>query len=315
MVRILCIGACLADIVAKLPSAAAGAGFVRLREGSKLEVDGISIHPGGSACNSAATMSRIGAKATLLSAVGDDDFGKMLREYLKREGVDYSAVAKGGKATGTSIVLLANGEKTILKSHGAFEETGPAALSKKLVDSNDVLFVTSLNSVANYALFEKAVKAFAAADKPVVFAPSITMIRRHGHKLKHLAGIDLCVMNDEEAEALTGKKDLMGMLSALPGRVKVVTYGRRGAIARDGDGQVYTITPPAVKIADMTGAGDSFSGALAAAYYSGASLPDALRTAAAAACLQVTAIGANFDFTRRQVLAFREERVPQVKRS
>jgi ribokinase len=73
----------------------------------------------------------------------------------------------------------------------------------------------------------------------------------------------------------------------------VVTLGREGALAIDRpDGPIERYPGIAVQAVDATGAGDAFSGILAAELARGAELPEAIRYAIAGAALSVTVAGA-----------------------
>jgi ribokinase len=96
--------------------------------------------------------------------------------------------------------------------------------------------------------------------------------------------------NEAEARTLTGERDAetaARVLERRTGAPAVVTLGARGALV---GGEV--IAPPPVRPADTTGAGDTFSGALAAELARGADIRAAARFATAAAALSTQAAGA-----------------------
>ena len=71
----------------------------------------------------------------------------------------------------------------------------------------------------------------------------------------------------------------------------VVTLGEDGALAADADG-VRHIPGVSADVVDTTGAGDTFTGYLAAALAAGADLDDAVARAVVAGALAVESLGA-----------------------
>jgi 1-phosphofructokinase len=74
-------------------------------------------------------------------------------------------------------------------------------------------------------------------------------------------------------------------------RSVVVSRGPEPVIADIGDGELVEVVPPRLEELNPRGAGDTMTGALAAALAGGESLADALRLAGAAGALNVTRRG------------------------
>ncbi|MBF0530512.1 MAG: carbohydrate kinase, partial [Deltaproteobacteria bacterium] len=55
---------------------------------SKCQLDGLTIQGGGPAATAAVTISRLGLMSALIAAIGDDWFGRLIKEGLIQEGVD-----------------------------------------------------------------------------------------------------------------------------------------------------------------------------------------------------------------------------------
>jgi ribokinase len=110
-----------------------------------------------------------------------------------------------------------------------------------------------------------------------------------------LEALDVLVVNEIEAatscEAVGEPADMARALAERHGLTCVVTLGAQGAIAVD-RGLAWRTGALAVEPMDTTGAGDAFSGVLAAELDRATSLPDALRRASIAAGLACTRVGA-----------------------
>jgi sugar/nucleoside kinase (ribokinase family) len=104
------------------------------------------------------------------------------------------------------------------------------------------------------------------------------------------------VPNAAELLALTGADDLAGAAreAAHWGAQLVVTRGAAGALVVGQDGSVTEVSDGVkqVRVRDLTGAGDSFAGAMMAALISGATIVDAAAAGNAAGSLAVSRLGA-----------------------
>jgi len=122
-----------------------------------------------------------------------------------------------------------------------------------------------------------------------------------------LDAVDVLIVNEGELAAIAGPVPVPSMHDALA-RVGVpcviVTLGDRGSCVRTPEG-VFTQAAFPVAAIDTTAAGDTFCGAFVAALSEGATLPEAVRVASAAAAIACTRLGAQPSIpTRDDVLAF-----------
>jgi ribokinase len=111
--------------------------------------------------------------------------------------------------------------------------------------------------------------------------------------------------NEGEACALAGKDSVEAAALELARRTRapvVVTLGQRGALLAL-DGSLESLAAPRVDVEDTTGAGDVFTGALAAELAHGIELRAAVRYALAAASLSVTVAGARGGSPTRESVA------------
>ena len=76
--------------------------------------------PGGSGANVAVWLARLGQRATFIGRVGDDMFGRWLRDDLVAEGVEAALVVDSARRTGVIQVLVEpDGERTMVPDRGA----------------------------------------------------------------------------------------------------------------------------------------------------------------------------------------------------
>lgn len=277
---------------------------------SKSELEGLELHPGGSGANSAVMIRALGSSALLLSAVGNDPLGKMVLADLKKAGVSTAALKIFRDApTGVGIdIVSGKGEKSILVFRGANGNLGSSDVLESTVKGSGCIFIASLVSEKNYGLFERLLILARRHKKPVVFAPSITMLHSWMPRLRKLRPrFDVAIMNYEEGRYYAGKADVKEILASLPGKVSVLMKDVDGAYAVENGGhkkRFYHIQAVPVKVSDTMGAGDAFSGAFASSYYSSGSVSHALKIADAVAALKLTHKGAHFLLKRATLDAF-----------
>jgi len=321
MTKFLVVGNALVDVVACIHSpttieidSKTVEKILCINFASKTELEDLRVKFGGSAANTAVTLCALGSQTELATAVGNDDFGRMVLQDLGKAKVGTKYCEKlPGKRTGMSVVLLAGGEKSVLTFHGAFSSLSPKHLNKQAIEQADVIIFTSLSSPENFQYFLKAVGLCRKLGKKMVFAPSITMLRARADEFRKFhEHFDVVIMNREEAALYTGKTDAQTALRALPGKVRVITDGANGAFLHFG-GESFHINTAARKVVDSTGAGDAFTGAFCQQYYSHGDAKRALATASAVAALKLSTLGAHFKNTTADVEKFKKKNAATLK--
>jgi ribokinase len=264
------------------------------RPGETVLGNHFAMVPGGKGANQAIAAARAGADCAFLGAIGSDAFGVTLKARLSVSGVDttHLRVVYGG--SGVAVIMVDGaGENAIVATpgaNGAFTGLGEAELAA--IEVADVL-VGQLE-IPLGTVTEAAAAARAAGTRVVLnAAPALPLPE------ELLGLVDLLVVNEMEAEALTGRgRDEPGALLALVPRA-VLTLGAAGAWYGDRDGTAELIAPPAVRSVDSTAAGDAFTGALAVAWGEGRPLLDAVRWACAAGAACVRRLGASSSLPQR----------------
>ncbi|MDP3995820.1 MAG: carbohydrate kinase family protein, partial [bacterium] len=126
-----------------------------------------------------------------------------------------------------------------------------------------------------------------------------------------LAKVDILILNQEEASLLTKipylqEKKIFEKLDKLVHGICIMTKGSKGVVVSDGK---YFYRAPAIKIklADSTGAGDSFNSGFLSGYLQTGNISHAIQLGVAnsASCLR--------EFGAKQGLLRRGQRWPKVK--
>jgi ribokinase len=255
--------------------------------------DAFDAGPGGKGSNQAIQVARAGGQARLLTAIGDDGFGQDALALWAAEGVDATQVLRSDDLqTGAAMILLeTTGENRIIVFPGANERLDAAAVNA--LDLSDVAVVlTQLEIPADVA--GAAMRAGRAAGRTTILNPA--PVRPLPDDV--LAATDILTPNETEARVLTGRDpgddvDELTLCAELRERgvgTVVMTLGARGALIA-GTGEPIRVPAPQVDVVDTTGAGDAFTGTLAATLAGGGTLQDAVARAAVAGALACTKLG------------------------
>ena len=232
---------------------------------------------GGKGGNQAVAAARMGARVAMAGRVGRDRFGAQILAALDAAGVDRGQVAEVDGASGMSVAIVdAAGDYGAVIVSGVNREIGAVDVPAGV---RVVLLQNEVPEAVNLAVAAKA------GDARVVLnaAPA----REVAAGL--MARVDVLVVNRGEAAALAGTTDpeaAAARLRALGPATVIVTLGGEGLVAASDEG-VTRMAAPGVTVVSTHGAGDAFTGALAARLAQGGDLPEALRFAQGAAALTV----------------------------
>ncbi len=249
---------------------------------------------GGKGGNQAVAVARAGVASRMFGAVGDDDFGRFLRDRLRAGRVADDHVATvPGTGSGMSVAIMdAGGDYAATIVPGANLAIDPRGLAEDalwdgvglLVLQNEV--AEALNLAAAGQARARGVRtllnAAPARDLPAGLVPLI----------------DILVVNAVEAEMmgtarigdLAAAAEAARQLAARFGTV-IVTAGSLGLAAVGPGGERLSLPAEPVTVVSSHGAGDAFIGALSARLVTGDGLSAACRAASHAAALHVSGRG------------------------
>ena len=260
-----------------------------VRPGETLASSHYAIFAGGKGFNQSIALARAGAVTRHAGKIGRD--AVWLLQRLKDEGVDVTHVEVADTATGHAIIqVVPSGENAIVLHGGANLTIHEADFIRALsaCQSGDhLLLQNEISCVAS------AIRLGKAHGLKVVFnpAPMSPAVRDYPLDL-----VDIFILNETEAEELTGKTTVEDiryvMRKRFPHSAVVLTLGGKGAVYFVGD--TWHRQPAAVvKAVDTTAAGDTFTGYFLAELMRSADPARALELGCRAAALCVTRAGAS----------------------
>lgn len=260
---------------------------------------------GGDVSNFAIAAARQGARAGLVSALGDDPYGRLLRALWAAEGVDHRFVATDAAAF-TAVYFVTHDAQGhhfhFFRAGSAASRLGPAALPLDAIGRCRLLHLSGISLGISTAACDAgfaAIAAARAAGVPVSFDSNLRLklwplARARAVMAEALRQADLCLPSLDDISALTGLADpdaIVDHCLRQGARVVALKLGAQGALVADAT-QRHRIAPHPCRALDATGAGDTFGGAFAARWLAGDDLLAAGRYAAVAAALSTEGYGA-----------------------
>lgn len=258
---------------------------------------------GGKGANQAVAAARCGGQVSFIANIGHDDMGDAAMRRLRAEGMDLRGVVRSTQSpSGVALILVdGKGENLISVARSSNNE-----LSARHIDAAEPMIRSARCLVAQLevplAAVRRAVDLAWRAGVPVLLNPAPA--RKLPRAL--LRKVTWITPNETELACLTGVRSARtsaivdGAAQLLQAGVQhvLVTCGARGVCWCRKEGACW-IPAPRVKPVDTVGAGDCFTGALAAALAQGEPLERALPLAVTAASISVTRPGAQPSMPRR----------------
>ncbi len=247
---------------------------------------------------------RFGQPAAMVGCVGDDDFGRVNLNRLRRDGVDVSGIRIDPEAvTGSAFVRYRpDGSRAFVYNikQSASGRIALDAASRAVLARSDHLHVmgTALFSPQIVAIVLEAAEAIKARGGTISFDPNLRpeMLRLPG--LREACEVlfrrcDLYLPSGEELTLFTRAQDEReAVAEILAGGVRAVIHkkGAEGAAYFDAGS---SLTQPGFAVAevDPTGAGDCFGATFVSCWLRGLPPAEGLAFAAAAGALAVTRQG------------------------
>jgi ribokinase len=283
MGHVVVVGSINVDIVATVP---------HLPEpGETVLAESLARHGGGKGANAAVAAARAGATVTMVGAVGTDADGEAQVDALAAEGIAVGAVVRADEPTGTALIAVDDaGANQIVVVPGANATLVPGAVAEAVLASGAGAGDALLLSL-EVPLAAVVAAADAARQRGMTVVLNPAPVRDLPDEL--LAGT-VCTPNRGELARLGGTADPAAAATRLLARGAsgvAVTLGEAGAAVWDTSGHSAFAALHVVAV-DTTGAGDCFSGVLAAGLAAGLPLRVAVARANAAAGLSVAVAGA-----------------------
>lgn len=307
---VLCIGSAVLDITAR---------NIDKEEvwQEKQRIESIHFTIGGDAANQSIRMADAGLESSILSAIGADQNGTMIRSALQERGVNTDLLlTKEEYPTGTALLLLTKqGERTIFSVRGAYCE----------LDRNDVelLDLSKYEALSIAGLFTEprleadgglAALLTKAREQQILTFADLASDKLH----QGIAGIqpflpllDFFLPSLSDVRLMTGleaPEDNARRLRELGSRCVILKCGSRGCYISSDEFEGW-VRAAQVSPVDTTGAGDCMVALFISEILRGANIEESCRFACAGATMSTLYKGASAKKLKRDaILAWMEER-------
>ena len=259
-----------------------------------LKVERVEERPGGAA-NVARNIASLGAQATLLSVVGDDEAGACLEKLLKQHS-NLNALLHRDSSISTIIKLRAIARHQQLLRIDFEKPPSYEVLHAKLADFHAKLPLADVVILSDYgkgglAHIAEMIRSARAAGKPVLVDPK-------GDDYARYSGATLLTPNRSEFREVAGSWKSEAELSAKAEKLRTELQLDALLVTRSEDGmslfranQVLHEPTQSREVFDVSGAGDTVIATLAVMLASGADMPAAMHIANRAAGIVVGKLG------------------------
>ncbi|HWI83445.1 D-glycero-beta-D-manno-heptose-7-phosphate kinase [Ramlibacter sp.] len=233
----------------------------------------------GAAANVAYNVATLGARATFLGVVGDDEPGRRLEHLLRDTGIAVHLKRDPGLRTTVKLRVIGRHQQ-LLRMDFENEPDHDALASQtqafaELAPEHDAVLFSDYGK-GGLAHIPAMIEAARGRNKPVLIDPK-------GSDYERYAGATVITPNRGELQQVVGGWRDDGELQRKAQRLReslrldalLVTLGEDGMTLFDAKGQVH-VQAQAREVFDVTGAGDTVIATLASLVAAGMSLRDAM---------------------------------------
>lgn len=231
---------------------------------------------GGAPLNLLATASKFGMSTVFIGKVGNDVFGRQLKETVNSCGIDGAGLITDRKHNTTLAIVKLDeaGDRdfSFYRRHGADIFISPEEINEALIRSSRIFHFGSLSLTDEPArsATEKALRIAKESGCIISYDPNYRAPLWDDEKTasqmikKHLDKVDIMKISRDELEMIKlSEKELIDMgITAL-----IVSDGKKGADIYTKEGSAHIGARPSSTI-DTTGAGDILFGSFLAAFSS-----------------------------------------------
>ena len=247
---------------------------------------------GGKGANQAIATRLAGADVNFIGCVGDDSEGILYKNHLENHKISSSSIITSDQEpTGSAFISVdEGGENSIVVNPGANHALTPEHLDKhiNLFKKSEIML---LQLEVPMETITHACHLARANDLSVLINPSPWNPAFNTEDFP----CDVLILNEIEAAQISGTLNMTKSLESFRPfdlNMIIITQGSEPTLFMSGSGQIMKSRPPSVKVKDTVGAGDAFTGALAASLLEGRTVPQSIHFANTAGSISVTKAGA-----------------------
>lgn len=268
--------------------------------GETVLADSYQLSPGGKGANQALAAQLAGAATEFIGAVGNDSHAAIALGQLEDAGVKLDRVARTEQPTGVAIIQVDSAaENSIAVVSGANSTVTAQAVQAAGAIEGILVLQGEIPASGIKAAMDGATQRIVLNLAPVIELDREYLLKANPLVVnEHEAALILQQLDGSEtmsteAEPVIAQKLMAHGLASL-----VITLGANGCLVAEQGSGIQQLPAVKVKAVDTTGAGDAFTGAVAARLANGDDLVQAAEFAGKFAALTVQAHGAQASYPR-----------------
>ena len=233
-------------------------------------------NPGGAPCNVLAMLTKLGHKTAFIGKVGDDFFGKQLKEAIEEVGIDSTGLCMD-KEIHTTLAMVhtyPDGDRdfSFYRNPGADMMLKESEVREELIKESKLFHFGTLSMTHEEVrkATKKAIQIAEEAGNIISFDPNLreplwnSLDEAKEQILYGLSHCHILKISDNEIQWLTGQEDYTDGVKWILERYQIplilVSMGKEGSRAYYG-GKMVEVKPFIQKnTIETTGAGDTFCG-------------------------------------------------------
>ena len=233
-------------------------------------------NPGGAPCNVLAMLTKLGHKTAFIGKVGDDFFGKQLKEAIEEVGIDSKGLCMD-KEIHTTLAMVhtyPDGDRdfSFYRNPGADMMLKESEVKEELIKESKLFHFGTLSMTHEEVrkATKKAIQIAEEAGDIISFDPNLreplwnSLDEAKEQILYGLSHCHILKISDNEIQWLTGQEDYTDGVKWILERYQIplilVSMGKEGSRAYYG-GKMVEVKPFIQKnTIETTGAGDTFCG-------------------------------------------------------
>ncbi len=233
-------------------------------------------NPGGAPCNMLAAAAKLGRKTAFIGKVGNDDFGKRLKDSIEHQGINADSLYLTDESF-TTLAFVTLGEDgsrsfSFARKPGADTLLRAEEVDEELIKSAKVFHCGTLSMTHEPAKSAtmKALETAKTCGTIISADPNIRLKLWASEESAReamrtvLGYADIVKISDDELEFFYGSSDIeksgRRLMDEFDISLLFITCARAGAYAMNKAETVYHPAYTCLKAVDSTGAGDAFCG-------------------------------------------------------
>ena len=255
------------------------------------------VVPGGSACNTAIGVAKLGGPARFVGKCGRDKMGSLFETDLLRNHVE-PVLFKSASPTGRVLsIITPDAQRSMFTFLGASAETLPDEMTPACFANAAIVHIEGY-LLFNTDLIRAVLTAAKAAGALVSLdLASFTVVEKSKALLVPIVKdfVDILIANEDEALAFTGYTDEIQAIKALSQHayIAALKIGEQGSLIAH-NGNTLKIAPQKTRCAiDSTGAGDLWAAGFLFGLVNGYSLQKSGELGSACGCEVCQVVGAS----------------------